>query len=99
MRPLLKKRLTHLETSDVQEYRALCIEAMIDFLNFEKQSKFYLIDPSGKLALRQAAQLRRELKKTPHASAVLQKKLLAIKQALKQELFQKAYHQKWVAHQ
>ena len=82
----------------ILKYCKLPIQAIFDFLNLQKESKYYLIDPSGKLALDKAKRLRKELKKLSKAEPKdkLQKRVIEIRREFKAELFLKPKHQKWV---
>ncbi len=87
-----------LPQKDVQEFHSLALEAIFDFLNHGKKSKFYLIDPSGKLALEKAKKLRRDFKKI-YKHQPIQKtnqELTHIRQEFKKALFEKASLQRWV---
>ncbi|MBI4041086.1 MAG: zinc dependent phospholipase C family protein [Deltaproteobacteria bacterium] len=87
-----------LSNEDVQEFFTLAMQAIFDFLNHQKDSKVYLIDPSGKIALDQAKTLRKEFKLLSKAlpEEEIQKRLQTFRNQLKQSLFEKPAHQKWV---
>jgi len=101
LKPLLERSIWKLDNADIKEYRKLVITAMIDFLNKGKESKFYLIDPSGKLALEKAKRLKKALRKDhkDHRTEGVQQTIQLIKKDFKEALFNKPYHQKWVSHQ
>ncbi|MBI3018855.1 MAG: zinc dependent phospholipase C family protein [Deltaproteobacteria bacterium] len=87
-----------LTDKDVQEFHSLATEAMFDFLNHGKKSKFYLIDPSGKLALDKAKKLRKELKHIYKRQPIRKtnQELTRIRKEFKKALFEKASLQRWV---
>ncbi|MBI2646155.1 MAG: hypothetical protein HYW85_03865, partial [Deltaproteobacteria bacterium] len=87
-----------LTDKDVQEFHSLATEAMFDFLNHGKKSKFYLIDPSGKLALEKAKKLRKELKHIYKRQPIRKtnQELTRIRKEFKKALFEKASLQRWV---
>ena len=93
-----KKSTWALSPQDVKEFQSMAIQAIFDFLNLQKESKYYLIDPSGKLALDKAKRLRKELKKLSKTEPKdkLQKRVIEIRREFKAELFLKPKHQKWV---
>jgi len=84
--------------TDVQEFHGLATEAVFDFLNHGKKSKFYLIDPSGKLALAKAKKLRKELKRLYKRQPIRKtnQELTRIRKEFKNALFEKASLQRWV---
>lgn len=86
-----KKSSWELPINDIQELESLAMEAIIDFLNYGRKSKFYFIDPSGKLALQKAKLLRKKLSVVRDSQVLHQ-----IKEDFKIALFQKAPIQKWV---
>lgn len=51
-----------LEISDLEEYTSLSEEAVIDFLNQEERSRYFLADPTGERALATAEAVRRNLR-------------------------------------
>lgn len=87
-----------LRDKDVQEFHSMALDAVFDFLNRGQKSKFYLIDPSGKLALDKAKRLRKELKKLYKHQPIRKtnQELSLIRKEFKKALFEKASLQRWV---
>ncbi len=96
IKSMVDKSAWKLSSTDVQEFEGLAVDAIIDFLNHKKKSKYYLIDPSGKRALQHAKSVRKLLKdEYRHASnKEISKELSYQRSYFKDALFQKTYHEK-----
>lgn len=62
VKSVVKRSVWKLSEEDVREFETMAFEAMIDFLNYQKKSKYYSIDPSGKNSLQHAKSIRKFFK-------------------------------------
>jgi hypothetical protein len=98
---LTKESKWKLPKADIKEFETMAMDAIYGFLNDQKNSKYYLVDPTGKLALEKAKILRKELKRLSKHDKKndMREQISLIRSDFKRAIFEKTRHKQWVIEQ